>query len=369
MLVACTVQYHQVAIITSLSLRPWLHIHSYLHRDRVIMSTGVESSCLYRLRLHAYQARKRSVRIKWFVLMAVGLLCCCWIALNETFALKLIFEQECLEDPKKNKNKHISWFSCLSSARERWFHRLSPRDAEKLHLALRRDSNKACSGRVRRFGNSRDGGWDICMDDFQQRQREESSSSSCRVYSFGIALDPSFDVSLTEAWTECTVFAFDPSLGRQTGDSYLGERVHFYNIGLSGRNYTNNKGWKMMDLGSIMKMLGHTYVDLVKMDVELSEWETFQHWRELSAETLDRIRYQLLVELHFSSPSGKVTTQMGAKLETLAWIQSQGFEVFSLRENWRFSRLIDYHTIDDDKSVVRANSNIEVGWRRVRGTS
>ena len=52
------------------------------------------------------------------------------------------------------------------------------------------------------------------------------------------------------------------------------ERVWFYKVGIAGKDYADSKKWDMRMLASIMKMLGHTNkkIDILKMDVESSEW-------------------------------------------------------------------------------------------------
>ena len=65
----------------------------------------------------------------------------------------------------------------------------------------------------------------------------------------------------------CTVFAFDPSMGRE--DHKHSERVMFYNLGLSDVNQEraenvsdqfNKTAWKTRTLATIVKELGHLKV-------------------------------------------------------------------------------------------------------------
>lgn len=296
-----------------------------------------EGGILYRCKLCCYQLRRRAFQQKRFISVGAALIVTCWIALNETFALKLIFEQECL-----SRNYH-STGSCFSSTLERWSHFLSNKNAIKLHLDI---MNTSCR-KKRRVGHWGDGGWDVCVSDLPSSQEE------CIVYSFGINDDPSFDQDFVKRWPHCTVYAFDPSIGRQTGDTYFGNGIKFYNIGLGGHNYKSDRGWDMMDLESIMSMLHHEHVSVIKMDIEYSEWQVLRNWRE--SHLINKVD-QLLAELHFFTPS-----DFDENIASLQWLREQGFGVFSRRENFRFGRLID---IPASSSTVRTYNCLEVGWRR-----
>ena len=296
---------------------------------------------LYQLKLIAYQARKHAWKQRR-VLLAGAALLVGWIALNETFAIKLIFEQECLD---RRRRRHFDYtFQCLFSTRQRWFHWLSESQAAKLYL----DITSYCRNE-KRVGHWQEGGWDLCADEFPPNHHEQPGQTdySCIVYSFGISNDASFDVDLTKTFgrPQCTIYAFDPSIGRQTGDTFLGDNIHFYNIGLGGGNYTRpSTGWDMMDLESIMSMLGHSHVDLIKMDIEGSEWEVFTNWKEHDS-ILNRFD-QLLAELHFLGHDS------ADNVASLQWLRQEGFQVFSRRENFRFGHL-KKHSCSRKQSCAR----------------
>ena len=116
-----------------------------------------------------------------------------------------------------------------------------------------------------RLGKIRDGGWNVCNDP-KYRPKQ-----SCIIYSFGINNDFSFDDAASETYG-CNVYSFDPSMNVKTHKH--SERVWFYKIGIAEKDYTDNRKWDLRTLGSIMKMLNHTNkkIDILKMDVEGSEW-------------------------------------------------------------------------------------------------
>lgn len=322
-----------------------------------------------------------------------------WITLNETYAIKLIFEQECLDtttadylsasssnlkarDDSVPSTTSRSWAECTSAAIERIrLSTLGESDASRLNLDVPRSQGGSCRHTLR-LGHSsifgeRDGGWNVCGDDFTRTKRLERKTrrQRCIIYSFGINDDPSFDHDVVTRWPECEVFAFDPSIGRRTGDTFLGDGIHFYNIGLGGYNTgesntrTDERGWQIMTLGSIMDMLGHDRVDVVKMDIEGSEWDTWREWRNNAGDggnvfVVERIG-QLLAEIHFSIN----TTVHREQVEQLDWFRREvGWIPFTRSQNFRWSRVvsIDVSGIGLDGDIVRSTRCIEVGWRRIQ---
>lgn len=217
------------------------------------------------LRLAAYRLRKSSVArchplnlphpLKIHHVALVALLVLSWVALNETYAIKLIFEQECLADNGRElgSRNHPSsssrswWAQCASAAAERiWLSTLSEGAASRLHLDVPR-SPPAAGGscrRILRLGHSsmfgeRDGGWNVCGDDFARSKRLERKSlgRECVIYSFGINDDPSFDHDVVRRWPECGVYAFDPSIGRETGDAFFGSWDTVFQYWVRGLQY------------------------------------------------------------------------------------------------------------------------------------
>ena len=116
------------------------------------------------------------------------------------------------------------------------------------------------------------------------------------MYSVGINDETSFDEEFVRRWPWCKLFAFDPSIGRETGDTFMGRGISFYNIGLGTRSSVVKNGgvvWNMKSLDGIMDMLGHDHVDVLKVDIEGWEWAVFEEWAGELKFT------QLLAELHF----------------------------------------------------------------------
>jgi hypothetical protein len=113
-------------------------------------------------------------------------------------------------------------------------------------------------------------------------------------------LTGSFDEAMEQFG--CQVYSFDPSMGAK--DHNRTEKIHFYNVGLSGEDGLHpSKGWNMKTASSIYEMLsntGHgssTLIDVLKMDIEFSEWEAIPQMLQSSFLT-DKVK-QLAVEIHF----------------------------------------------------------------------
>ena len=272
----------------------------------------------------------------------------------------------------------------------------------------------------------KDGGWNICLDDiiadltFQeeqqqitskrqrqrkrikqrqrkagQQQQQTAAAHPCIIYSFGINDDPSFDLDLIRRYPYCTIYAFDPSIDRETGDTFLGPNIHFYNIGLGGGRgddgresnsdtpttyFDKKRGWEMMTLDSIMDMLHHDHLTLVKMDIEGSEWDTFASWEKSGV--YEKIG-QLVGEIHFSKDDeknananglvdNKTVTSSLAREQHLRQVkilemihETFGFDVFYRQDNFRWTKLMNVHPSElDQLNFVRTYRCIELGWKK-----
>ncbi|KAI9559235.1 hypothetical protein GHT06_016024 [Daphnia sinensis] len=125
--------------------------------------------------------------------------------------------------------------------------------------------------------------------------------SNCLVYSFGINNQWAFDDAMAQYG--CQVYSFDPSMG--VGDYDRSQHIHFYNVGLAGEDGMHPvKKWNMKTASSIYQMLGYyhgdtTIIDVLKMDVEFSEWEVIPQMLR-SGFLADKVK-QLAVEIHFNA--------------------------------------------------------------------
>ena len=93
----------------------------------------------------------------------------------------------------------------------------------------------------------------------------------CVVYSFGSMNEFSFEVKLlTEFLPHCKVWTFDHTVENPRVPKSIAEKMTYLKWGLSSEN-----SGKFKTLPTIMKELGHTHIDILKVDIEGYEWPTF----------------------------------------------------------------------------------------------
>jgi len=115
-----------------------------------------------------------------------------------------------------------------------------------------------------------------------------------------------------------------------------------------------------MTLDSIMKMLNHDHVNLVKMDIEGNEWDTFASWEKTGV--YKKIGH-LVGEIHFV---GVDELDFFREVKILKLLRNQfGFNVFHRENNFRWSRPFDVPYSDGNKKV-RTYTCLELGWKRDR---
>jgi FkbM family methyltransferase len=161
--------------------------------------------------------------------------------------------------------------------------------AAALFLGLEPASRHRCR-KMHWFGSHGDGGYNVCTDHL--------IPGNCVVYSLGTRENPSFDLELGKYG--CEVHSFDPTL-RQQGLSTAAKldktsNVTFHDVGIGGRSMihaagkapwqwpglgygreSNDRPWTFRTLDSLMRELGHSRIDVLKMDVEGAEWPLLEH--------------------------------------------------------------------------------------------
>ncbi len=187
-----------------------------------------------------------------------------------------------------------------------------------------------------RFG-SLHGGWDVAIG-----QIDENSI----VYACGVGEDASFDIALIERF-HLTVHAFDPTpksiewvkrqnfptnfilhkYGIATYDGYATfnppENSDHVSHTILDRPETRKKSITVpvRKLSTIMKALGHSHIDILKMDIEGAEYGVIE-----DIENSDIHPKQILVEFHhrFSNVGIKKTREAIEKLRKM------GYGLFSI---------------------------------------
>ena len=171
------------------------------------------------------------------------------------------------------------------------------------------------------------------------------------VYSFGIGTDISFSKALI-AQFDCQVFGFDPTpksiewlknqtlptglqifdfgIDKTTGlvKFYLPKNPDFVSGSLAAQsNVSTEKGImvKMKRLFDIANELGHKSIDVLKLDVEGSEYEVLDDVLDSDLQI-----GQVLIEFHGRFvPDGKLKT-----ISAIKKLQMKGYDVFAISDSY-----------------------------------
>ncbi|KAJ7607687.1 methyltransferase domain-containing protein [Roridomyces roridus] len=131
----------------------------------------------------------------------------------------------------------------------------------------------SCPFPVSRVGDMGDGGKWVCGLERATHQ------SSCVIYSMGVDKQSSFEKEVLEQGKDCQVYGFDFSVSdwgpQLRGDAQFSSRTHFYpwKIGAVDNHAANPKEYSLQ---GIMKELGHDFIDILKIDIEGSEFEALK---------------------------------------------------------------------------------------------
>jgi len=204
-----------------------------------------------------------------------------------------------------------------------------------------------------------DGAWVLCP--------AAVAPAGCVVYSFGVRDDPAFEKAMTSPSYRCEVHSFDPTVSIDAAAfSMATGGANFHELGVGGKKETVQGVGKVDTIGAIMKDLGHRTVDVVKMDVEGSEWAaiaaaardgSLRNIKQILLETHlwnDKCRayslaYQIQTDTdpafrakHFDDPSrydcsgpgqGLSTEDLGRFREAFRALRESGFEAVYVHEN------------------------------------
>ena len=177
------------------------------------------------------------------------------------------------------------------------------------------------------------------------------SSAPCVVYSFGGSINTQFESAVRDL-TPCEVHTFDLNCfetGCAWGSCYQGERLRCHKVRVGGSDDPTTSP-PTKSLPTMMRELGHTYLDILKMDIEGAEHAVFRgfekqkyNWHNVG---------QFLLETHESTKAKEE-----AVVESVIR-QSEGkLTVFHTELNI-------YHTTSHEVAFVRAGSP---GGMRERG--
>jgi len=214
----------------------------------------------------------------------------------------------------------------------------------------------------------------ICLDEFLPK------AGKCIVYDFGIRANPEFGATLLGPPFHCQVFAFDPSpITKEWYTSTEAKELrqnpnytlfHFGAGGVNGEVTLNEYDWGQVSilrnprtikrncnddpkalhcqvnkdtvtrksfqlpvrtLGSIMKELGHTHIDMLKIDVEGSEYMFLEE--ALDEGTMRKVDQMTIEWHHFDFDSRYGGGSSPAINAIVAMLEQQGLRQFSIHND------------------------------------
>ena len=192
------------------------------------------------------------------------------------------------------------------------------------------------------YGNNY-GGFYVCPDFL---------NSNSIIYSVGIGEDISFDLALIET-SGCHVFGFDPTpksiswiknhpalpsnflffeygIADRTGmvDFYLPKNTEYISGSFVKQDFVSEKQKISVEMKSwedIINTLGHTQIDVLKMDIEGAEYEVLDSILKASIPI-----HQILIEFHERwIEGGKIKT-----INAIEKLKNHGYEIFGISDTF-----------------------------------
>lgn len=153
-----------------------------------------------------------------------------------------------------------------------------------------------CPHEVERIGALGDGGKWICG-----LSRLEHKSD-CIIYAFGVDWDSSWEAEVLSRTQHCQIWGYDATHSKfgSTIMSSLSRRTHFskYQLGPKDSHGPDDDP-KVYTLETLMKLNGHTHIDILKVDIEGWEFDTLRAMLSPYLESGAPLPFgQLQIEVH-----------------------------------------------------------------------
>ncbi|CAO3564100.1 unnamed protein product [Mortierella alpina] len=105
---------------------------------------------------------------------------------------------------------------------------------------------------------------------------EEKPRSKCVIYSFGVDYETRFEGEMLDR-AECEIWAYDASVKvkRMGPETHGRPGAYFKPYFIGDKNYVDKRGVQWRTLRFLMKENGHDWIDILKVDIEGSEYPTF----------------------------------------------------------------------------------------------
>ncbi|KAF1946429.1 hypothetical protein EJ02DRAFT_233253 [Clathrospora elynae] len=176
-----------------------------------------------------------------------------------------------------------------------------------------------CPHDIQRVGRLGDGGKWVCgmniyeglpaptamQENVEIREAPIKAQEGLVIYSFGINAESSFEAEMLERVPSARIWGYDFSVdawGPQIAAAYR-DRTFFKKVGL-GKEDKHESSPPFWTLPSLMKENNHTYIDILKIDIEGSEYDAldtmmdaFDNTRSASGNSVLPIG-QVMIELH-----------------------------------------------------------------------
>ncbi|KAJ6443678.1 aminopeptidase Y [Purpureocillium lavendulum] len=230
-----------------------------------------------------------------------------------------------------------------------------------------------CPHDLERVGTLGDGGKVVCgMTRYERESPGPSTDTNTAqeliVYSFGVSHDSSFEAALLQR-TNARIWGYDYSV-----DSWAKEvpghqysRASFKQLGISGETNTEGKP-PMSTIKDLMTVNGHSYIDVVKMDIEGAEFDALTSLinsiKEEQGDYNATLPFgQLLVEIHFMNepPGFSIPQDLTQWLQWWSSLEDMGLRPVNNEDNWigdvgsgkpRFMEYTLINALDKDRNKL-----------------
>lgn len=217
----------------------------------------------------------------------------------------------------------------------------------------------------KRFGKCNDGAKWICLDKFEGRntRRAAAEGKKCVIYSFGSSDDSCFETAMADNFdcgtlikNTCSCLVMDAKtmsfcIGIHIFDPTSLElkdpRWTYHSYGLGGADPTVTSYWNwrtqrpanctdcpMKNLKDIMKELGHSWVDILKVDIDGAEWRSFEYiYNEMKTLPADQFQVEL-TGLDITNLPDSLAGGFDGVFSFWSHVLNDGFKIFEMEPNY-----------------------------------
>ncbi|KAG0650504.1 hypothetical protein D0Z07_3342 [Hyphodiscus hymeniophilus] len=219
-----------------------------------------------------------------------------------------------------------------------------------------------CPHDIQRIGRLGDGGKWVCgMSLYEAKpppavpQQKPSPHPDTIIYSFGVNDESTFEAEMLARIPSAQVYAFDysvTSFGPQLSPSYSA-RAHFNQFGLGFMDEPTKKP-PFFTLSTLMAQNNHTYIDILKIDIEGSEYEAFDEFMDRCDATGVMPVGQVMIELHLMDDK-----HVNFSRFTKWW---ERLEAFGMRPTWLEINLLAVTLGEGPREPPKAKPRVVQHW-------